>query len=118
MMRSRIFPLVFALASLTAPALRAQATPRQAAASRSEAKTWTTPFDKNARPRDPFADQHGRVWFVGQEGNYVAYLDPQTGEFKKYEIEAGTNPHDLVVDRRGVVWFTGNRNGRIVRMDP
>ena len=84
----------------------------------SEAKTWTTPFDKGARPRDPYADQQGRVWFVGQEGNYVAYLEPQTGEFKRYEIEAGTNPHNLVVDKHGVVWFTGNRNGRIVRMDP
>ncbi len=107
------------LALLLVPAaLTAQATPRQAGSLHSEAKTWTTPFDRGARPRDPFADQKGRVWFVGQEGNYVAYLEPNTGEFKRYEIEPGTNPHNLVVDSKGVVWFTGNRNGRIVRMDP
>src|SRR6185503_512748 len=98
--------------------LGAQSTPRQAGSQHSEPKSWTTPYDPSARPRDAFADQQGRVWFVGQEGNYVAYLDPEKGTFKKYEIEAGTNPHNLVVDKHGTVWFTGNRNGRIVRMDP
>jgi virginiamycin B lyase len=112
-MRSFVVPL----ALLVVPAvLSAQL--KQAGSLHSEAKTWTTPFDKGARPRDPYADQQGRVWFVGQAGNYVAYLEPNSGEFKRYEIEAGTNPHNLVVDKHGVVWFTGNRNGRIVRMDP
>ena len=69
-------------------------------------------------PRDPFADQQGHVWFVGQMGNYVAVLDPAVGEFKRYQIDANTYPHDLVVDRQGGVWFTGNRNGRIVHLDP
>ena len=108
------------LSLLVAPVfLGAQGTPRQSgAALHSEPKTWTTPFDPRSRPRDPFADQKGRVWFVGQEGNYVAYLEPDKGSFKKFEIEAGTNPHNLVVDKHGTVWFTGNRNGRIVKMDP
>ena len=54
---------------------------------------------------------------MGQVGNYVANLDPKTGEFKRFTIEAGTNPHNLVVDAKGMVWFTGNANGRILRMD-
>jgi virginiamycin B lyase len=103
--------------SLVVPALAAAQPVRQAGAAASEPKTWSTPWDKT-RPRDPHADAQGRVWFVGQVGNYVAYLDPKSGEFKRYDIEPGTNPHNLVVDRRGMVWFTGNRNGRIVRMDP
>lgn len=78
---------------------------------------WTVPWE-HSRPRDPYADASGRVWFVGQAGNYVAYLDPATGRFKRYEIEAGTHPHNLVVNRKGEVWFTGNRNGRLVRLDP
>jgi virginiamycin B lyase len=80
-------------------------------------KEWKVPWDKTV-PRDPFVDQQGRVWFVGQMGNYVASLDPARGEFKRYEIDPGTYPHDLVVDRRNGVWFTGNRNGRIVHLDP
>src|SRR5438067_946231 len=33
------------------------------AAAASEPKLWSTPWD--GRPRDPFADQKGNVWFVG-----------------------------------------------------
>ena len=79
-------------------------------------KLWSTPWD--GRPRDPFADQKGNVWFVGQAGNYIGRLDPKTGEFKRYEIESGTHPHNLVVNAKGEVWFTGNANGTIVRLDP
>ena len=78
---------------------------------------WTVPWGKT-RPRDPFLDKQGRVWFVGQAGNYVAYLNPQTGEFKRYEIEKGTNPHNLIVADDGMVWYSGNRNGRIGKLDP
>ena len=114
-MRSRISSFVL----LIVPALLAAQTARQqSAATHSEPKTWTTPFDAKARPRDAFADNQGRVWFVGQEGNYVAHFEPDKGTFKKFEIEPGTNPHNLVVDKAGTVWFTGNRNGRIVKMDP
>jgi virginiamycin B lyase len=114
MMRS--LPIAVALSFALTSVSIAQPT-RLAGASASEPKTWNTPWDKT-RPRDPYADQQGRVWFVGQAGNYVARLDPRSGEFKRYRIEPGTNPHNLVVDRRGMVWFTGNANGRIVKLDP
>ena len=78
---------------------------------------WTVPWEKS-RPRDPYADAQGRVWFVGQAGNYIAYLDPASGRFKRYEIEEGTHPHNLIVDRAGQVWYAGNRNGMIGRLDP
>jgi virginiamycin B lyase len=77
---------------------------------------WKVPWEKT-RPRDPYLDAQGRVWFVGQDGNYIANLDPKTGAFKRYEIEAGTNPHNLVVDRSGKIWFSGNRNARIGWLD-
>jgi virginiamycin B lyase len=78
---------------------------------------WTVPWPRT-RPRDPAVDAQGRVWFVGQEGNYVAFLDPRSGRFRRYEIDPGTFPHNLAVDARGAVWFTGNRNGRLVKLDP
>lgn len=78
---------------------------------------WVVPWAKS-RPRDPFFDNaRGRVWFVGQEGNYVANLDPATGKFQKVTVEDGTNPHNLIVDAAGNVWYSGNRNGRIGRID-
>ena len=77
---------------------------------------WTVPWEKT-RPRDPYVDGQGRVWFVGQEGNYIAHLDPASGKFKRYEIESGTHPHNLIVDKSGKVWFAGNRNARIGALD-
>ena len=77
---------------------------------------WKVPWEKS-RPRDPFMAGNGRVWFVGQEGNYVANLDPASGKFSRVEIEDGTNPHNLIVDGAGNVWYSGNRNGRIGRID-
>src|SRR5262245_6732118 len=104
--------------SLAVPLAALAQSARQAGSSHSDARTWSTPYDRSVRVRDPFAAPDGKVWFVGQEGNFVANLDPQTGEFKKFTIDEGTNPHNLVVDRQGTVWYTGNRNGRIVKLDP
>src|SRR5690606_10329873 len=60
----------------------------------------------------------GRVWFVGQAGNYLAVLDPASGRFRRYEIDPGTNPHNVIVARDGTPWYAGNRNGMIGRLDP
>lgn len=82
-----------------------------------EVTEWKVPWEKT-RPRDPYVDAKGQVWFVGQVGNYIARLDPKSGEFTRYEVDEGTHPHNLVVAADGKVWFTGNQNGRLVRMDP
>jgi virginiamycin B lyase len=79
-------------------------------------KEWKVEW--GGRTRDPYVAPDGKVWFVGQAGNYVANLDPATGKFRRYEIEDGTNPHTLIVDGEGTVWYAGNRNGRIGRLDP
>jgi virginiamycin B lyase len=80
-------------------------------------REWTVPWE-GTRPRDPYVAPNGLVWFVGQEGNYLATLDPKTGKFERYEIDEGTHPHNLVVAPDGMVWYTGNRNGRLVKLDP
>lgn len=81
-------------------------------------KQYEVPWGRQDRPRDPSVHPDGSVFFVGQEGNYVARLDPRTGEFKRYTIEEGAHPHTSAVDSRGIVWYTGNRNGTIGRLDP
>ncbi len=82
-----------------------------------EITEWKVPWERS-RPRDPYVAPNGQVWFVGQAGNYIASLNPATGQFKRYEIEAGTHPHNLIVDARGMVWYAGNRNAHIGRLDP
>ena len=107
--------LLLAGAALAPPHPRA---PGEASAPDSVPITeWTVPWE-GTRPRDPFVAPDGRVWFVGQAGNYIAVLDPSSGRFLRFEITAGTHPHNLIVDRQGAVWYAGNRNARIGRLDP
>lgn len=77
---------------------------------------WNVPWEKTT-PRDPSVDASGRIWFVGQVGNYVARLDPATGRFTRIEIDSGTHPHTVSIDPKGNAWYTGNRNGMIGRID-
>jgi virginiamycin B lyase len=79
-------------------------------------KEW--PVEWGGRTRDPAVAPDGRVWFVGQAGNYIAVFDPRTEQFRRHEIEDGTNPHTLIVDANGIVWYAGNRNARVGRLDP
>ena len=78
---------------------------------------WQVPWEQS-RPRDPFVGPDGKVWFVGQRSHYAAYLDPETGDFEKFDLDDGTGPHNLVVDGEGTVWYTGNRTRHIGRLDP
>lgn len=78
---------------------------------------WQVPWEQS-RPRDPFVGPDGKVWFVGQRSHYAAYLDPETGDFEKFDLDDGTGPHNLVVDGDGTVWYTGNRARHIGRLDP
>ncbi|MCZ6561013.1 MAG: lyase, partial [Gammaproteobacteria bacterium] len=80
-------------------------------------KEWLVPWEGTV-PRDPYVDSEGRVWFCGQRGNYIAYLVPETGEFKRYEVETGTHPHNLIVDQEGFVWYSCNRNAHIGKLNP
>ena len=111
-----IRPLILCAAlSLTGDAPRLAAQQAQTLAPLTVTE-WKVPW-ANSRPRDPYVAADGKVWFVGQAGNYVANLDLATGKFRRFEIEEGTHPHNLIIDRQGRVWFSGNTNARIVRLD-
>jgi virginiamycin B lyase len=90
--------------------------PDTAAAQSVAVQEW--PVEWEGRPRDPDVDPQGRVWFVGQTGNYIGVFDPRTESFRRYELEERTLPHNLVVAPDGGVWYAGNGNGRIGRLDP
>ena len=85
-----------------------------------EIREWLVPWS-NSRPRDPYVDSSRRVWFVGQAGHYVASLHPETGEFKRYDLEPGTGPHNLIVADDGSsrrIWYAGNLTAHIGKLDP
>jgi len=80
-------------------------------------KEWKVPWS-NTRPRDPDVTSDGNIWFVGQRGDYIARFNPQTEDFKKYELQRGAGPHNLVIDSDGSIWFTANLAGYIGHMNP
>ncbi len=77
---------------------------------------WKVPWEKS-RPRDPAVAPDGRIWFVGQAGNYVARFDPVTAKFQQFPIDSGTHPHTVIVDLAGNGWYAGNRNAMIGKID-
>lgn len=78
---------------------------------------WQVPYEKS-RPRDPFVDSQGRAWFCGQAGAYLAYLQPDSGSFHKYDLADGAGPHNLIIDTDDQVWFAANTLPYIGRLDP
>jgi virginiamycin B lyase len=109
-MRREFFTSFVALA-FAAPAVTQQSTTVPTI------QEWPVPW-QHSRPRDPYLDRQGRVWFVGQVGDYVGMLDPATGAFKKYDLPPGTGPHNLIIDSTGIVWYSGNASAHIGRLDP
>jgi virginiamycin B lyase len=100
---------------LLAPAVLLAAAPGLAAQA-VDVREW--PVEWEGRPRDPDVAPDGRVWFVGQSGNYIGVFDPASETFRRYDIEPDTRPHNLVVAQDGGVWYAGNGNARIGRLDP
>lgn len=81
-----------------------------------EIKEWNISF--GGRSRDPFAENANSVWFVGQGGNYLARLDPTTGNLTRKSLEDEPGPHNLIVGSDGIVWYSGNLSGYIGRFEP
>ena len=82
-----------------------------------EIREWLVPWE-NTRPRDPYVAPDGRIWFCGQTGQYIAYFDPETETFKKYDLGEGAAPHNLIIGEDGMVWYAGNVGGYIGRLNP
>ena len=89
----------------------------QAPQTQVEVTEWDVPWE-NTRPRDPYYGSGNQIWFVGQRGDYVGLLDPETGDFKRYDLDDGAGPHSVITGPEGYVWYSGNRAAHIGRLDP
>jgi virginiamycin B lyase len=88
-----------------------------AAAATGAITEWQVPWP-DTRPRDPYVAPDGRVWFCGQKAGYLARFNPDSGEFKRFDLDQGEGPHNLIIDAQGAVWYAGNLTGHIGRLDP
>ena len=110
-------PLATALFAPLAVLALGAATPASDNGPAVEIREWPVPWEAS-RPRDPYVAPDGKVWFVGQRGDYLAWLDPASGEMKRHDLPAGTGPHNLIVAPDGRVWYAGNRVANIGLLDP
>jgi virginiamycin B lyase len=78
---------------------------------------WVVPT-LGQRSRDPVEAADGSIWWVGQWGNILGRIDPETGAMSEYDLPAGALPHSVTLDANGKVWYTGNGNGTVGRLDP
>lgn len=89
---------------------------------------WDVPWE-GSRPRDPYVAPDGRVWFVGQTGNYVACLDPADGSFGRFDPVSGavdlvpvptpnSRPYGIVVDAEDRPWVSEFAGGKLATLDP
>lgn len=101
---------------LTQP-LEAVPPPTGSSADTVRIEEWAVPWE-NTRPRDPDVHPSGRVWFVGQRGNYIGVLDPGSGEFARHDLPERALPHNIVVGPGGHLWYAGNGDAHIGRVDP
>lgn len=79
-------------------------------------KEWVTPT-LGQRARDPIQAADGRIWWAGQTGSLIGWLDPKTGAMKEYPLDDGAHPHSVTLDADGNLWYTGNANGTIGKLD-
>ncbi|MGH6768124.1 MAG: virginiamycin B lyase family protein [Xanthobacteraceae bacterium] len=80
-------------------------------------KEYVTP-KLGQRTRDPIQAADGTIWWVGQWGNLMGRLNPNTGEMKEYPLPANAMPHTVELDAQGRPWYTGNKNGTVGYIDP
>ena len=80
-------------------------------------KEWVVPT-LGQRSRDPVEAPNGMIWWVGQWGNLMGVIDPNTGEMKEYPLPEGAMPHSVTPDEQGYLWYTGNKNASVGRLNP
>ena len=113
-----IGPALITLLMTGTPAFAQEAAPIPMAGEPSniEIREWTVPW-ADSRPRDPDVAPNQSIWLVGQGGDYVARFDPQSEEFRQFDLPPGTGPHNIIVDDDARLWIAGNRQGRRTSAD-
>ena len=82
-----------------------------------EFKEWVVPT-RGQRSRDPVEAPNGMIWWVGQWGDIVGRINPETGDMKEYPLPTGAKPHSVTPDDKGYLWYMGNKNATVGRLDP
>ncbi len=102
---------------VASPAAASEKTTTAKTATKLDVREWEVPWE-HTRPRDPDVAPDGKVWFVGQTGNYVGVLDPEKGSFRRIALPENAMPHNIVAGPDGAMWYAGNGDAHIGRIAP
>ncbi len=80
-------------------------------------RQWKMP-SLGQRSRDPVQGPDGRIWYVGQWGNVLGVINPDTNAIQEWQLPAKSLPHTVMLDKDGTPWWTGNGNSTIGKTDP
>lgn len=78
---------------------------------------WRVPT-LGQRPRDPFQDEQGNIWWAGMYASLIGRFNPDTGDFREYQLVSDARPHSIIADENGDVWYMGNGNGTVGKLNP
>ncbi len=80
-------------------------------------KEWKPPF---TGPRRLHVDKHGIVWVPGFGSGVLGRFDPQTEQWKVYQLPDHENqiPYALNIDAKGFVWVCGTGDDTMLRFNP
>lgn len=78
---------------------------------------WRVPT-LGQRPRDPFMDEAGNIWWAGMWASLIGRFNPETGAVQEWQLDPSARPHSIIADQGGNIWYMGNGNGTVGMLDP
>ncbi|MFX4228750.1 MAG: cytochrome C [Porticoccaceae bacterium] len=82
-----------------------------------EIREWRVPT-LGQRPRDPFMDEQGNIWWAGMWASLIGRFNPETGDVQEWQLDPSARPHSILPGPDGNVWYTGNGNGTMGKLNP
>jgi virginiamycin B lyase len=71
------------------------------------------------KPQRLQVDSDGIVWFTERRGGKIGRLDPNTGEFKEFQLPGPEpSPYAIGIDRDHMIWYSSHEQDTLGRLDP
>jgi virginiamycin B lyase len=73
----------------------------------------------NGKPQRLQVDENNIVWFSERTGNKIGRFDPETEQFKEFNLPGpNPSPYAIGLDRDHMVWYSSHEQDTLNRLDP
>lgn len=70
-----------------------------------------------ADPVEMIADENGRIWFIENGGNTLAYYDSEKNKTREFTLPKGAVPSSLKISTNGTVWLADKGRNKILKIE-